>query len=129
VSVSPADVPAFWSLLEVPREAEPRRLEPQKPGPAARDSAEAGGDEFARLQERFKELGAQHYRLEAWNGDRPLYRFRCEMPALNRVPGRVFQAEAETATEAMTSVLEQMEAAVAKMPASPSTRRGIPGTR
>ena len=96
----------------------------QRPGPDLRGnnlsapaSAEfAGGapatvDRFSVLERRLREYGAIYYLLETWGRDGELYRFHCKMAIANN-PNvtRHFEATHREATQAMTQVLDQIEA-------------------
>ncbi len=71
----------------------------------------AGPDHFNQLERRLREYGAVYYLLETWGNDGELYRFHCKMAIANN-PNltRQFEATHREALQAMTQVLEQIEA-------------------
>jgi hypothetical protein len=70
-----------------------------------------GPDRFSMLERRLREYGAIYYLLETWGNDGELYRFHCKMAIANN-PNctRHFEATHREAMQAMTQVLEQIEA-------------------
>ncbi len=74
-------------------------------------AAPPASDAFGRIEKRLRECGASYYLLETWGNDGELYRFHCKMSVANH-PGatRHFEATSRVALQAMTQVLEQVEA-------------------
>ena len=67
-------------------------------------------EEFKRVEERLRKLGASYYSLEAWGDRGTLFRFRCRVPiAGSPEVFRYFEAAAPDALEAMTQVLRGIE--------------------
>lgn len=64
-------------------------------------------DDFRR---RLEDLGARYMVLVQLDGTPVIYRFRCEMQLVNDAPyGRLFEAEASEAVDAVARVLEEVE--------------------
>lgn len=68
-------------------------------------------DRFKLLERRLREYGAIYYLLETWGSEGELYRFHCKM-AIGSNPNytRHFEATNRDALQAMSQVLEQIEA-------------------
>ncbi len=68
-------------------------------------------DRFSMLEKRLRDYGAIYYLLETWGNEGELYRFHCKMAIANN-PNytRHFEATHREAMQAMTQVLEQIEA-------------------
>jgi hypothetical protein len=81
------------------------------PRPLPTTPPSAGPDHFKQLERRLREYGAVYYLLETWGNDGELYRFHCKMAIANN-PNltRQFEATHREALQAMTQVLEQIEA-------------------
>jgi hypothetical protein len=68
-------------------------------------------DNFTRLERRLRSYGAIYYLLETWGNEGELYRFHCKMAIANNPNHtRHFEATHPDALQAMTQVLEQIEA-------------------
>ncbi|MGE0607895.1 MAG: hypothetical protein AB7O62_12445 [Pirellulales bacterium] len=95
---------------------EPER---QQPPPLAIEipTAEAGGrpaamsnEEFSVLEDRLRELGATHYRLETWGTQGELFRFRAMMAvSAQSNHNRYFEATDRQPLRAVERVVEQVE--------------------
>ncbi|MEX0677804.1 MAG: hypothetical protein WD063_12055 [Pirellulales bacterium] len=84
----------------------------QGPPPAApRASGLEQPERFTDMERKLREYGATYYLLETWGNDGQLYRFHCRM-AVGNNPNltRHFEATDRNALEAMSQVLERVEA-------------------
>jgi hypothetical protein len=94
-----------------PNPATPPPLAPGSAPPATSTGGLQPPDRFSVIERRLREDGAIYYLLETWGNDGELYRFHCKMAIANN-PNctRHFEATHREATQAMTQVLEQIEA-------------------
>jgi hypothetical protein len=110
-------VPATRGDRPYPAEPEQRVLAPgaasrgPQPAPPQIVHPAAQNDRFAELGRKLREAGATYYLLETWGNDGHSYRFHCRM-ALGNDPNNTqpFEATAADALEAMSRVVEQVEA-------------------
>jgi hypothetical protein len=99
-------VTGVGSVVPVNNEARAMQQQPPLGGPAGQQP-----DRFSLIERRLRDYGATYYRLETWGDAGEFYRFHCKM-AVGNNPNYTQQFEAThgDALQAMTSVLEQVEA-------------------
>jgi hypothetical protein len=89
--------------------AEPRLMAARTESLA--EQAITADEQFKRIHTRLNELGATYYLLESWGNQRDCYRFYCQMSVGgNPSCSRPFQATHADPIQAMTQVLQQVEA-------------------
>ena len=67
-------------------------------------------DRFTHIQKRLSDLGATYYLLEAWGKDAQFFRFHARMAMGGANYSRHFEATDANALQAMSKVLQQVEA-------------------
>jgi hypothetical protein len=66
-------------------------------------------DWFAATQQRLRDLGATHYKLESWGDQGQWFRFHCEVATSNLQQPQPFEATDSSPERAMQTVARQIE--------------------